>query len=354
MFSFDFDDIEQLQRAGQWELAGERLAVAARDVESAGAELLVLCTNTIHTVTDAVQDAVSIPLLHIVDPTARAIKDAGLSTVGLLATRYTMERDFYRGRLEYEHGLRALFPDEPGARRSTRSSTASSWSAWSATSRGGDGVHGRRLRGLIVVLWRAGLRICEALALTEADLDARRGSLLVRRGKGGRRREVGIDDWAFEQLAPWLQARVQLPVGPLFCVVTGPTRGRPWAAAAARTSCGAWVGRPACADASRPSAAARPRRPDGARGRAADRHPTPARPPRPRHHLHRPARGSTAPRSSTPSTPVAPLWSPSTAPSASEVRGSRAISASLGCPSRPYGAATGRLAWAHALLPADL
>jgi integrase len=101
--------------------------------------------------------------------------------------------------------------------------------------RAGDSIHGRRLRGLIVVLWRAGLRICEALALTEADLDARRGSLLVRRGKGGRRREVGMDDWAWEQLAPWLQARVQLPVGPLFCVVTGPTRGRPWSAAAAHS-----------------------------------------------------------------------------------------------------------------------
>jgi integrase len=99
--------------------------------------------------------------------------------------------------------------------------------------RAGDGAHGRRLRGLIIVLWRAGLRICEALALTEADLDRRRGSLLVRRGKGGRRREVGMDDW--EQLEPWLQARVELPVGPLFCVVNGPTRGRPWAAAAARS-----------------------------------------------------------------------------------------------------------------------
>src|SRR5687768_16512877 len=77
----------------------------------------------------------------------------------------------------------------------------------------GDGVHGRRLRGLIVVLWRAGLRIHEALALAEADLDARRGSLLVRRGKGGRRREVGMDDWAWEQLEPWLKDRVELPVG---------------------------------------------------------------------------------------------------------------------------------------------
>jgi site-specific recombinase XerD len=99
----------------------------------------------------------------------------------------------------------------------------------------GDSVHGRRLRGLIVVLWRAGLRICEALALAEANLDPRRGSLLVRRGKGSRRREVGMDDWAWGQLEPWLQARIKLPIGPLFCVVTGATRGRPWAAAAARS-----------------------------------------------------------------------------------------------------------------------
>jgi integrase len=99
----------------------------------------------------------------------------------------------------------------------------------------GDRLHGVRLRGLIVVLWRAGLRIQEALTLTEADLDRRRGSLLVRRGKGGRRRQVGMDDWAWEQLEPWLTACIELPVGPLFCVVNGPTRGRPWSAAAART-----------------------------------------------------------------------------------------------------------------------
>ena len=68
----------------------------------------------------------------------------------------------------------------------------------------GDSAHGRRLRALIVVLWRAGLRIHEALALTESDLDARRGALLVRRGKGGRRREVGMDDWAWDELEPWL------------------------------------------------------------------------------------------------------------------------------------------------------
>jgi integrase len=98
----------------------------------------------------------------------------------------------------------------------------------------GDGVHGRRLRGLIVVLWRAGLRIDEALSLAEPDLDRRGGALLVRRGKGGRRREVGMDEWAWEQLAPWLEMRLDLAVGPLFCADNGPTRGRRWSSAAAR------------------------------------------------------------------------------------------------------------------------
>jgi site-specific recombinase XerD len=78
----------------------------------------------------------------------------------------------------------------------------------------GDGLHGDRARGLIVVLWRAGPRIQEALDLTELDLDPRRRSMLVRRGKGGRRREVGMDDWGFEQLAPGLRARETMPVGP--------------------------------------------------------------------------------------------------------------------------------------------
>jgi site-specific recombinase XerD len=98
----------------------------------------------------------------------------------------------------------------------------------------GDDAHGRRLRGLIVILWRAGLRIQEALALAESDLDQRRGALLVQRGKGGRRREVGMDAWGWEELQPWLKRRLQLPVGPLFCVINGPTRGRHWSSAAAR------------------------------------------------------------------------------------------------------------------------
>ena len=98
----------------------------------------------------------------------------------------------------------------------------------------GDGIHGARIRGLILVLWRAGLRISEALNLAEADLDPERGALLVRHGKGGKRRESGMDDWGWEQLRPWIEQRAGMPVGPLFCVVNGPTRGRPWSGSAAR------------------------------------------------------------------------------------------------------------------------
>jgi site-specific recombinase XerD len=98
-----------------------------------------------------------------------------------------------------------------------------------------DDSHGWRLRAMIVVLWRAGLRIQEALALAEHDLDNRRGSLLIRNGKGGRRREVGMDEWGWEQLRPWLTARAELPVGPLFCIIDGPTRDRLWSGAAVRS-----------------------------------------------------------------------------------------------------------------------
>jgi site-specific recombinase XerD len=97
-----------------------------------------------------------------------------------------------------------------------------------------DDRHGWRLRALIVVLWRGGLRVQEALALSERDLDPRRGSLLVRNGKGGRRREIGMDAWGWELLRPWLAARVELPVGPMFCIIDGPTRGRSWSSAGVR------------------------------------------------------------------------------------------------------------------------
>jgi integrase len=124
----------------------------------------------------------------------------------------------------------------------------------------GDGAHGRRLRGLIVILWRAGLRVQEALSLTEADLDQRRGSLLVRRGKGGRRREVGMDDWGWQELQPWLQLRLELPIGPLFCVINGATCGRPGQPRPPARSSGAPRRRLECAAASRHTNSATPTR----------------------------------------------------------------------------------------------
>jgi aspartate racemase len=108
--SVDFAEIERLQVAGEWELAGRLLADEAARLQAAGAELLVLCTNTMHKVADQVQAAVSIPLLHLADTTAAAVRAAGLRTVGLLATGFTMEQDFYRERLA-GHGLRVLVPD---------------------------------------------------------------------------------------------------------------------------------------------------------------------------------------------------------------------------------------------------
>lgn len=93
---------------------------------------------------------------------------------------------------------------------------------------------GHRLRALIVLLWRAGLRISEALALQESDLDRSRGAVIVRHGKGGKRREVGMDSWAWDQLDPWLRLRRELPLGALLCVIHGPTAGRRWEASAAR------------------------------------------------------------------------------------------------------------------------
>ncbi len=107
----------------------------------------------------------------------------------------------------------------------------------------GDSAEGLRLRALIVILWRAGLRISEALALAESDLDPIRGAALVRRGKGGKRREVGMDRWGWEQLRPWLELRTSLPVGASLCVLHGPTVGRPWAAFAAREELRAAAGR---------------------------------------------------------------------------------------------------------------
>jgi aspartate racemase len=112
LYSVDFDDIESLQRTAQWDAAGELLANAARAVESAGADFLLLCTNTMHKVAAAVETAVDIPLLHIVDATGSAIRALGLRRVGLLATRYTMEDPFYRDWLAERFGIETIVPEE--------------------------------------------------------------------------------------------------------------------------------------------------------------------------------------------------------------------------------------------------
>jgi len=111
LYSVDFHEIERLQHAGDWEAAGVILAQAARSLELAGADFLVLCTNTMHKLAHVIEAAVAIPLFHIADPTAQTIKDAGYDKVGLLGTRFTMEQDFYRERLHSKHGLQVLVPE---------------------------------------------------------------------------------------------------------------------------------------------------------------------------------------------------------------------------------------------------
>jgi len=113
MVSVDFHDVEALQAAGDWAAATALMVASARRVESGGADLLVICTNTMHLMADDVAAAVDIPLIHIADATAHAVHAAGMKRIGLLGTRYTMEQDFYRGRLATRHGLDVLIPDEP-------------------------------------------------------------------------------------------------------------------------------------------------------------------------------------------------------------------------------------------------
>ncbi|WP_037627831.1 aspartate/glutamate racemase family protein [Streptomyces aureus] len=113
IYSVDFAEIEQLQVQGRWAEAGEILAAAARSLEAAGADMVLICTNTMHKVADVVGAAVSIPLLHLADATADAVRASGLRRVGLLGTAFTMEQDFYRGRLEAA-GLDVRIPDADG------------------------------------------------------------------------------------------------------------------------------------------------------------------------------------------------------------------------------------------------
>ena len=111
LYSVDFAEIERLQHSGDWASAGAVLADGAQALERAGADFVVLCTNTMHKVASVIETAVEIPLLHIADPTAAAIRKAGLSRIGLLGTRFTMEQDFYRGRLVEQHCIDVLTPE---------------------------------------------------------------------------------------------------------------------------------------------------------------------------------------------------------------------------------------------------
>lgn len=110
LVSVDFHEIEQLQQRGDWAAAGQRLAQAAQQVAAAGADCLLICTNTMHKVAPQVQAAITIPVLHLADATAERVRAAGMKRVGLLGTRFTMEEEFYRGRLAEKHGLEVLVP----------------------------------------------------------------------------------------------------------------------------------------------------------------------------------------------------------------------------------------------------
>jgi aspartate racemase len=114
LWSFDFDDVAKRQHAGDWASAADLMIDAARRLERGGAEALVICTNTMHRMAEEVQAAVPIPLLHIADATAEAARRAGCRRPALLATRFTMEENFYKGRLRDRHGIEAIVPDAEG------------------------------------------------------------------------------------------------------------------------------------------------------------------------------------------------------------------------------------------------
>lgn len=112
MYSVDFAPIETLQREGRWQESARPLVAAAQRVERAGADFVVLCTNTMHKLADEIQANITIPFLHIADATAQKVKAAGFSSIGLLGTRFTMEEDFYTSRLSQKYGLTVLIPNE--------------------------------------------------------------------------------------------------------------------------------------------------------------------------------------------------------------------------------------------------
>lgn len=112
MYSVDFEEVEKLQRQGKWDEATDLMIDAAQRVKKGGADFVVICTNTMHKMAEEVQSSINIPLLHLADVTAERIKAQGLKKVGLLGTKFTMEEDFYKGRLIKKHGLEVMIPDD--------------------------------------------------------------------------------------------------------------------------------------------------------------------------------------------------------------------------------------------------
>jgi len=112
MYSVDFEEVEKLQRNGKWDEATALMIDAAQRVKKGGADFVVICTNTMHKMAEEVQNSINIPLLHLADVTAERIKAQGLKKVGLLGTKFTMEEDFYKGRLIKKHGLEVMIPDD--------------------------------------------------------------------------------------------------------------------------------------------------------------------------------------------------------------------------------------------------
>lgn len=119
MFSVDFEPIEKLQRDGDWDGAAIILSEAAKRIEAAGADFLLICTNTMHKVASQIEQAITIPILHIADATAEVLVKNSIKTVGLLGTAFTMEQEFYKGRLQEKYGLEVIVPNAFNARRSS-------------------------------------------------------------------------------------------------------------------------------------------------------------------------------------------------------------------------------------------
>jgi aspartate racemase len=170
LVSVDFHDLERHMREGDWDAVGARLADSAQSLERAGAGCIVLCTNTMHKVADAIEGAVGIPLLHIVDAVAAEIRRGGIDKVGLLGTRFTMEDDFYRGRLRERHGIEAIVPSR--ADRETVHRVIFEELCRGQVLEGSRAAYGRIMQGLVDAGARAIVLGCTELAMLVGQADA--------------------------------------------------------------------------------------------------------------------------------------------------------------------------------------